>query len=230
MEINKIYLGDCLELIKELPDNSIDAIITDPPYAQGLTHNGQKGCFNDLQIVKPFFNEVFKEFKRVLKDEYSAVYFFTDFRGYALYYPLMQNWLPVRNMLVWDKGGGMGNFYTFAHELILYAVDKPKRQGAGYGPNVIKGFKSFSGGAKKTNGEKVHPTQKTIELIEKIILDTTDEGDVILDTFMGSGTTAIAAMRNQRNFIGFELDEQYFEIAQKRILDEKVKTGAKSGA
>ena len=74
----------------------------------------------------------------------------------------------------------------------------------------------------------MHPTQKTIELIEKFVLDATDEGAVILDVFAGSGTTAIAAMRNKRNFIGFELDEQYFEIAQKRILDEKVKTGAKS--
>jgi site-specific DNA-methyltransferase (adenine-specific) len=75
----------------------------------------------------------------------------------------------------------------------------------------------FCSGAKKTDGEKVHPTQKPVSVIEKLILDSTSEGDLILDCFVGSGTTAVAAIKTKRNFIGFELQEKYVDISNKRI-------------
>ena len=78
----------------------------------------------------------------------------------------------------------------------------------------------FNSGAKSTNGEKVHPTQKPVELIAKAIEDATEPGGVVLDTFMGSGTTALACLRTGRNFIGFELDEKYHAIALQRIAAE----------
>jgi DNA modification methylase len=84
---------------------------------------------------------------------------------------------------------------------------------------VLTGIKSFNGGAKATNGEKVHPTQKPVELIEKLILDSTQPGMTVLDPMMGSGTTGVACVKTGRNFIGFELDENYFEIASRRIAD-----------
>ena len=73
LEINKIYNIDCLEGIKKIDDNSVDVIITDPPYCIGVTHNGQRGVFNDLNIMKPFFVELFNEFKRVLKKDTGAI-------------------------------------------------------------------------------------------------------------------------------------------------------------
>lgn len=78
----------------------------------------------------------------------------------------------------------------------------------------------FNSGAKSTNGEKVHPTQKPVELITKAIEDSTEPGAVVLDTFMGSGTTAVASLKTGRNYIGFELDEKYHAIAQRRIAAE----------
>lgn len=75
----------------------------------------------------------------------------------------------------------------------------------------------FSGGAKKTNGDMVHPTQKPVEVIEKLITDSTKEGDLVLDCFMGSGTTAVAAKKLNRNFIGYEIQEKYIEIAERRL-------------
>jgi DNA modification methylase len=75
----------------------------------------------------------------------------------------------------------------------------------------------FCNNAQATNGNKVHPTQKPIELFEKFILDSTDEGAVVLDTFMGSGTTAIACIKTKRNYIGFEIQEKYIKIATERI-------------
>lgn len=212
MEINNIYNEDCLDGIKEIATASIDAIITDPPYFVGMTHNGKKGDYSDLLIMKPFFDSLFSEFARVIKEE-GKIYIFCDWRTYAFYYPLLLKHITVRNMIVWDKICGPGNNYAFAHELILFAEQ---------GTPCMKGqniFRSpgFSAGAKKTNGEMLHPTQKPVEVIEKLILDSTKEGDLVLDCFAGSGTTAVAAKKLGRNYIGFEIQEKYVNIANARI-------------
>ena len=117
--IDVIINDDCLEAIKQLPDSCVDCIITDPPYFLGMTHNGKKGNFKDLSICKPFYRELFNEFNRVKKPE-ACIYFFTDWRGYAFYYPLFDGVLGASNMLVWDKLSGPGNHYAFIHELILF--------------------------------------------------------------------------------------------------------------
>ena len=95
MITNKVYNEDCLEALKRVPDNSVDCIITDPPYFLGMTHNGQKGSFKDLSICKPFYRDLFLEFNRVKKPG-ACVYFFTDWRGYAFYYPLFDLYLVRR--------------------------------------------------------------------------------------------------------------------------------------
>lgn len=207
--------GDCIDLLPKIPDGSINSIITDPPYFLGMTHNGQKGCFNDLAICKPFYQKLFTEYKRVLKPD-GCVYFFCDWRSYAFYYPIMNGILGVKNMLVWDKKSGPGNFYNYQHELILFTTKRNALNVKG-SYNIITGILSFSNGAKKTNGEKIHPTQKPIELIEKFIRDSTDSGDTVLDSFAGSGTTGVACINTGRRFIGIELDDQYFDIAKQRI-------------
>jgi len=207
--------GDCIDLLPKIPDGSINSIITDPPYFLGMTHNGQKGCFNDLAICKPFYQKLFTEYKRVLKPD-GCVYFFCDWRSYAFYYPLFDSVLGARNMLVWDKQSGAGNFYTYQHELVIFTT-KRNAFNVKETKNIITGIRSFSTGAKKTNGEKVHPTQKPIELIEKFIRDSTDAGDTVLDSFAGSGTTGVACINTDRKFIGMELDDQYFNIAKQRI-------------
>lgn len=210
----QLLQGDCLELIKDIPDESVDLVATDPPYFLGMTHNGQKGSFGDLVTCKPFYTQLAKEFKRVLKPD-GEFYIFTDWRGYAFYYPVFSECLPVKNLIVWDKGSGCGNFYTYNHELIIYGAMCTKNK---KGANIWR-EKSFAAGAKKTNGEKVHPTQKPIELMEKIILNSSPENGVVLDTFMGSGTTGVACVKTGRKFIGLELDTSYFDIAEQRIKD-----------
>lgn len=228
MRLNYIDNIDCLEGLKEIPDNSVDVIVTDPPYFISMGHAGSKTnaksgemlasnrTFNDLALCTPFYKQLFSEYARVLK-ETGSFYFFTDWRGYAYYFPLLNAELPVRNLICWDKKSGPGSFYSFAHEFIIFGTHLPKTKG-GVGTNVWREA-AFNSGAKKTNGEKVHPTQKPVELIEKMLLDSSEPGAVILDTFMGSGTTAVACLRTGRNYIGFELDEKYHAIAQKRIED-----------
>jgi len=216
MKLNEnieLLQGDCIDLLPKIPDRSINSIITDPPYFLGMTHNGQKGCFNDLAICKPFYEKLFTVYKRVLTPD-GCVYFFCDWRSYAFYYPIMYSILGVKNMLVWAKlGRPTPNVYGYGTELILFS-GKIKKSCI---TNVISDIKPFNNGAKKTNGEKVHPTQKPVEIIEKFIMDSTDAGETVLDTFMGSGTTGVACINTGRRFIGMEIDDNYFSIAKTRI-------------
>lgn len=227
MRLNYIDCCDCLDGLREVPDHSVDLIVTDPPYFLSMGHAGSKTnaqsvqlnsnrAFNDLAICTPFYRHLFEEFARVLK-ETGSFYFFTDWRGYAYYFPMINAALPVRNLIVWDKKSGPGSFYSFAHELIIFGTYRSKTK-AGVGSNVWREA-AFSSGARSTDGEKVHPTQKPVALLTRMIEDSTEPGAVVLDTFMGSGTTAVACLKSGRQFIGFELDEQYHAIAQQRIAE-----------
>lgn len=227
MRLNYIDCCDCLDGLREVPDQSVDLIVTDPPYFLSMGHAGSKTnaqsvqlnsnrAFNDLAICTPFYRQLFEEFARVLK-ETGSFYFFTDWRGYAYYFPMINAALPVRNLIVWDKKSGPGSFYSFAHELIIFGTYRSKTK-AGVGSNVWREA-AFSSGARSTDGEKVHPTQKPVALLTRMIEDSTEPGAVVLDTFMGSGTTAVACLKSGRQFIGFELDEQYHAIAQQRIAE-----------
>lgn len=227
MRLNYIDCCDCLDGLREVPDHSVDWIVTDPPYFLSMGHAGSKTnaqsvqlnsnrAFNDLAICTPFYRQLFEEFARVLK-ETGSFYFFTDWRGYAYYFPMINAALPVRNLIVWDKKSGPGSFYSFAHELIIFGTYRSKTK-AGVGSNVWREA-AFSSGARSTDGEKVHPTQKPVALLTRMIEDSTEPGAVVLDTFMGSGTTAVACLKSGRQFIGFELDGQYHAIAQQRIAE-----------
>ena len=205
--------GDCIDLLPKIPDGSIDTIITDPPYFLGMTHNGLKGAFNDLVICKPFYEKLFTEYKRVLRLD-GCVYFFCDWRSCAFYYPIFDKIVQAHNLLVWVKHGRpTQHHYGYGNEFILFS-GKIKKS---HITNVITNIKSFNFGAKRTNGEKVHPSQKPVELMEKFIIDSTNVGDTVLDTFAGSGTTGVACINTGRKFIGMELDDNYFDIAKSRI-------------
>lgn len=230
MRLNYIDNCDCLDGLAAIPDKSVDLIVTDPPYFLSMGHAGSNTnlrnlgsemlnsnrAFNDLAICTPFYKQLFAEYRRVLKDD-GSFYFFTDWRGYAYYFPLLNAELPVRNMIVWDKKSGPGSFYSFAHELIIFGTYKGKTK-SGVGTNIWR-MAAFNSGARSTNGEKVHPTQKPVEILMKMIEDSSEPADVVLDTFMGSGTTAVACVKTGRNFIGFELDDRYHAIAMRRIAD-----------
>ena len=218
LEVNNIYKADCIDALKLIKSKSVRLIIADPPYFIGMTHNGKRGLFVDLAICKPFFRELFTEFKRILTDD-GEIYFFCDWRSYAFYYPLFDGIIKggARNLIVWDKMSGAGNFYTFNHELMIYGCSK--NDVAKKGANIWRG-KSFASGAKVTNGEKVHDTQKTLEMIGKIIDDCKlKPGDLIVDPFSGSGTVFIVAREKGFDCIAFELDEDNFKVGNNRAAN-----------
>ena len=122
MELDKIYNEDCIEGMKRIPSDSINAIITDPPYCIGTTSNGKKGSYNDNNLIKPFFEILFKEWVRVCK-EGAELYINTDWRTYPFLYPILQKYFQVKNLIVWDyEWIKAGSHYRFSHEFIIYAV------------------------------------------------------------------------------------------------------------
>ena len=215
-----IYNEDCLEGMKRIPDKSVDSVICDPPYFTGMTHGyDEKARLLDLNICRPFYQQVYEEIKRILTAA-GSLYWFCDWRSMGFYLSAMESArLPVKNCLIWDKGGGIGNYYRFTHEMILFATFNKQFRGP-VGANIISGIPGFSYNAR-IDGGKVHQAQKPIALIEKLIKDSSREGDTVLDSFMGSGTTGVACVNLNRRLIGFELDAGYFEIAKKRI-DEAI--------
>ena len=212
--LNKVYQGDCLDLMKDIPDNFVDLICTDPPYCVGASSSGVKSSFADFSLIQPFWENVFSEWQRILRDG-TQIYINTDWRTYPFLCPILQKYFTMRNLIVWDyEWIKTGNWYRHTYELIIFCTHGKLKQ------------RTFSASEKDlwriktinyTSPNKKHPSEKPIELCEKIIKNSSKNGDTVLDCFVGSGTTCVAAINTDRNFIGFELDEKYFEIAQKRI-------------
>lgn len=122
-------------------------------------------------------------------------------------------------MIVWKKDNhiGTGNWYRYNYELIMFGTKgKSKRE---FSPCERDIFNIPL--AEAFVSKRIHPSQKPVELIEKMILNSSHEGETVLDTFIGSGTTAVACINTNRHFIGFELDEKYFDIANKRIEEAR---------
>lgn len=213
LEINKIYNQNCLEGIKKIEDETIDLIVTDPPYCIGTTSNGKQGTWNDNNLVEPFFEILFSELKRVLKDG-AAMYINTDWRTYPFLYPILKKYFEIPNLIVWDyewiKCGGQ---YRFSHEFIIYAIKGKRKRTFSASERDVWRIKPINW----TLPTKLHNAQKPVALVEKMLLNSSAEGDIVLDTFIGSGTTAEACIRNNRNYIGFEIDEHYYKITQDRI-------------
>ena len=211
----EIYNEDCLEGMKSLADNSVDLIATGPPYCVGASSNGIKSSFSDFNLMRPFFEELFSQWQRVLKDGGHA-YCCTDWRTYPFLYPLIIKYLMVRNLIVWDYGWiKTGIFYRSTYELVIFATKGKSTRQFSCAESDVWRIRCVN----FTNSSKLHQAQKPVELMEKMIRNSSAEGGTVLDPFLGSGTTAIAAMNLNRNFIGYEIDERYFEIAQKRIGD-----------
>lgn len=213
IELDKIYNEDCIEGMKRIPSDSINAIITDPPYCIGTTSNGKKGSYNDNNLIKPFFEILFKEWVRVCK-EGAELYINTDWRTYPFLYPILQKYFQVKNLIVWDyEWIKAGSHYRFSHEFIIYAVKGEVKRRFSASERDVWRIRPIN----FTSPDKLHNAQKPLELIDKMIRNSSVEGDVILDCFSGSGTTAVACINNKRHYICFEIDESYFQISLDRI-------------
>lgn len=229
----KLLQGDCLKLLKKVPDHSIDLIATDPPYLISATNGG--GTINNVKklnksladlktvdITQGYDIELFgAEFIRVMKE--INIYFWCNKVQIPDYFNFYVNKHKCKfDILCWHKTNALptySNKYLSDTEYLLYF-----RKGSGKCfPESYEDAKTFYIAPinHKDKKEYGHPTIKPLDITEKIIRNSTREGQLVLDPFMGSGTTGVAALNNNRNFIGIELDEGYFNIAKNRIESNK---------
>ena len=239
METNKIHNIDCFVGLKDIPSKSIDLIVTDPPYlhTKGRGINKKTGkayadghspfANSDLFSTKGFmmskmskFGEeeidtALHEFVRVLK--VPNMYIFCNETQVPYYTMWAEKNELMFSILVWEKPLSIINRNRFSQniEFVIRIYDY------GTALNKIEINKLYNRVWRQTQVsplEKVHPTQKPVELVERFILLSSNQNDIILDPFIGSGTTAIAAIKSKRRYIGFEVNEQYYNVCQKRIL------------
>ena len=196
--------GDCLEKMKEIPDKSIDMILCDLPY--GVTKV-------KWDTVIPF-EPLWEQYERIIKLNGAIVLFSTQPFTTDL---ICSNRNMFRYEIVWEKTQKTG-FYNAnkmplkGHENILVFYKR-------YPHDVIH-FSNWNGALfGKTKKATKHPTQKPVPVLEYLIKTYTNEGDTVLDNCMGSGSTGVACVNTGRDFIGIELDDNYFQIAEKRIND-----------
>jgi DNA modification methylase len=201
----ELHLGDCLNFMRTMPDKSVDAVITDPPYGIGA-EKGTSGFGESKHTVRHYKDKWIKPgreiFDQILAKSDSVFVFGGNYFTDSL--PQADAWL------VWDKTGNIQFHNPFSDcELVWTTL---KRKTVKKYTHILQGFV----GAEK---ERFHPTQKPVAIMKMIVEDFTNPGDTILDPFMGSGTTGVACVQTGRNFIGCEIDEGYFKIAEKRIHD-----------
>ena len=225
MEVVVINLmkGDCLELMKSIPDESVDLCVSDIPYkltgggkGDGINSKRPKGILvNNSQLMSvPKFKDWLPELYRVMKLG-SHIYLMCNFKNLM---DLMNQTDEVGfkhiNLLVWEKNNCTpSQFYMKNCEYVLFL-----RKGSSKYINNIGESKTVH---KFNNiiGNKVHPTEKPVDLMTFYVENSSNIGDTVLDMFMGSGSTGVACVNTNRNFIGIELDDNYFDIAEKRIKE-----------
>lgn len=194
----RLMLGDCLDTMKGMADKSVDLVLTDPPYGIAKVWKGgfsSKHGWGKAGIQKDVRNEWDAEIpKQEVFDAMLSIGKTVVIWG-GNYFPL-----PIsRGWLVWVKPER--NFTMSEAELAWTNVDMPMR---------VKEY-------RRSDPGRLHPTQKPLGLMKWVIQNNTSEGDTVLDPFMGSGTTGVACVELGRNFIGCEVNPDYFAIAEKRI-------------
>lgn len=237
MKKNKIYNENCINGLKEyIPDNSIDLILTDPPYGINYKNNRrnkngkiktENGIINDEKNNLLFLNNVLKECVRVLKDGHH-LYWFGRFDSISKQYNLFEkNNLIIKNVLIWNKNNhGTGDLiYSYApkYECIIYAIKKETKKTKMYKLNKIGNITRHSdilNFKKISRNIMIHDHQKPTDLLEFLIEKSTNKNDVVLDPFLGSGATFYASNNINRYCIGFELDKDYYNLIKDRTKME----------
>lgn len=253
-----LYNGDCLSLLREIPDETIDLIITSPPYCMKKAYENPS---DDIDTFKETHNRIFDDLYRILKPggsicwqvgyhvndasiiplDYLIYNIFTE-KNEKLKYPLI-----LRNRIIWTFGHGLNSIQRFSgrHETILWFTKGEKYEfnlDCVRVPQKYPGKRYYKGNRKgelsgnplgknpsdvwdipnvKANHiEKTdHPCQFPVVIPQRLIKALTSEKGVVLDPFMGSGTTALSALLEKRKFIGAEIQSDYYDISKKRIQD-----------
>jgi modification methylase len=246
LPINKIIHGDCIQILNGFPEKSIDLIFADPPYNLQLSQdlwrpdsslvaavNDPWDKFESFEAYDSFSTAWLSACRRVLKDAGTLWVIGSYHNIYRLGKILQDLGFWFLNDVIWIKTNPMPNFrgvrFTNAHETLIW-VSKSKGSRYTFNHHAMKAFNRgkqmrsdwviplCTGGERlRVNGEKAHTTQKPEALLYRVILSSSNPGDVVLDPFFGTGTTGAVAKTLHRKWIGIEADHGYVQVAQKRI-------------
>ena len=249
--INKIINGDSLKELKRIPSESFDLIFADPPYNLQLKKelnrpdsskvdavNDKWDKFENFKSYDEFTLLWLNECKRILKKDGTIWVIGSYHNIFRVGCKIQDLGFWILNDVIWNKNNPMPNFrgtrFTNAHETIIWAAKSEKSKYT-FNYQSLKCLNDdlqmrstwnlpiCNGNERlKNNGKKVHSTQKPESLLHRIILASTNKKDLVLDPFLGSGTTAVVSKKLGRNYIGIEKEKKYFEAASKRIQNTKV--------
>jgi site-specific DNA-methyltransferase (adenine-specific) len=222
-----IEFNDCIKFLKSLSTNSVDVVVTDPAYS-GMNNRLQLGrgrivgkyndkgndggkWFTEFEDTEENYTTFLSECKRVLRKDTGHIYIMFDSFSLLSLGHLVRNYFAVKNIITWDKLNlGMGHYFRRRHEFILFATNGNNRK--------IKN-RCFPDVWRFKRIHRAHyPTQKPVEIFQAMIHASAEEGFTICDPFMGSGSSAIAAIKNKCNFVGCDISAKAFELTQKRIV------------
>lgn len=247
LQINRIYQGDCVEVLNALPEKSVDLIFADPPYNLQLQNtlmrpnltivdavDDEWDQFDDFAAYDQFTRQWLSACRRVLKDN-GTIWVIGSYHNIYRVGTIMQDlgyW--ILNDVVWVKTNPMPNFrgvrFTNAHETLLWCKKSKEQKRYTFNYHAMKMANDekqmrsdwelalCTGSERLTlNGEKLHATQKPEALLYRVILSSSNPGDIVLDPFFGTGTTGAVAKKLGRHFVGIERDTNYIQGAQARI-------------
>lgn len=248
LEKNKVYCMDFLEFLKQIESDSIDLVLTDPPYNldfskyDNLTdktgryfHRTEKLGWDKKESIdlKETSKLLFKEFDRILKNTGSIIIFGPQEWAYYYFEPAIKNNFDLKCQIVWIKSNPIPQLrhknYRSAHENIVWFARYNKvkcpfvfnflsqREMKNVFEYPILGGKER---IRDENNKAVHPTQKPLELIKKLVKIHSNENDLVLDCFVGSGTIAVACKRLGRNFLVCDNNQEYVDMTKKRLKQE----------
>jgi len=247
IEVDRVYKGDCREVLASLPEQSVDAVFADPPYNLQLQNelfrpnltrvdavDDEWDQFEDFAAYDRFTREWLTQCKRVLKDTGTLWVIGSYHNIYRVGTVLQDLGYWILNDVVWVKTNPMPNFrgvrFTNAHETLLWCKKSKDQKKYTFNYHAMKMANEekqmrsdweialCTGGERVTiNGEKAHSTQKPEALLYRVILSSTNPGDVILDPFFGTGTTGAVAKKLGRHYIGIERSAAYIQAAEERL-------------
>ena len=214
---NRIICADCFDILRQLPDKCVDLLLTDPPYGMLFQSNYRQEKYDKIENDDnlDWLDEWCEQLNRIKKDD-SHIYIFCSWHNVDVFKHTVEKFFPVKNILIWQKNNtGMGdlfNDYAPEYEMILYCNPNNKKLNGGRDSNILR--------YKRTQNE-LHPTQKPVDLFAYLIQKSTNENDLVLDCFSGSGTTAVACHNLKRRFICIERDKEYWKASCERLEQAK---------
>lgn len=219
--VSRLIHGDCVSVLKEMPEKSIDLVVTDPPYQligggrttkvgapTGILKSNDRKLFkhNDIDAEK-WLPEVY----RVMKDD-TQIYVMTNYINLVHFITVMeQTGFRIHNLLVWEKNNCTpSRWYMKNAEYVIFGRKGAAKPINNVGSKTVHTFNNII-------GNKLHPAEKPVELMRYYIENSSFSGDTVLDPFMGAGSVGVACEDTNRNFIGIEIDREYYDIAQSRL-------------